>query len=42
MGHQMDDMEMRGVSLGGDWFLTGMAQAFPIVTVGAPGDGDIV
>jgi len=40
MGHDMDNMEMRGVSLGGDWFLTGMAQAYPVVTVGAPGNED--
>lgn len=39
-GHDMGDMEMRGISFGGDWFLTGMAQAFPVVTVGAPGESD--
>ena len=43
MGHDMgamNDMEMRGISFGDDWFLTGMAQAYPVVTVGAPGNQD--
>ena len=33
-------MEMSTVSLGGGWQLTGMAQAIPVVTVGAPGGDD--
>lgn len=37
---QMDGMDMRGISLGNDWYLTGMAQAYPIGTVGAPGHED--
>jgi hypothetical protein len=38
----MDPMQMTRVSLFGGWTLTGMAQAFPIVSVGDPGgeDGD--
>jgi hypothetical protein len=32
------DMGMNVLSLGGDWHLTGMAQAFPIMTIGAPGE----
>jgi len=36
----MDEMDMTGISLGGDWYLTGMAQAFPVVTIGAPGHED--
>ncbi|MGD8289801.1 MAG: hypothetical protein PVF90_10425 [Gemmatimonadota bacterium] len=36
----MDEMDMRSLSLGGGWHLTGMAQAYPIVTVGAPGHED--
>lgn len=36
----MESMEMTTLSLGGDWHLSGMAQAFPIVTVGAPGDDE--
>lgn len=36
--HQMEmGMEMASVDLGGGWSLTGMAQAFPIVTFGDPG-----
>ncbi|MEQ1855342.1 MAG: hypothetical protein ABL963_02675 [Longimicrobiales bacterium] len=31
-------MQMPTLGLGGGWRLTGMAQAYPIVTVGAPGD----
>ena len=31
------DMSMPTVQLGGGWALTGMAQAFPVVTFGAPG-----
>jgi len=34
----MADMDMRTLSLGGDWHLTGMAQAFPVGTIGAPGE----
>lgn len=33
-------MEMSTFSVGGGWQLTGMAQAYPIVTVGAPGEDD--
>jgi hypothetical protein len=31
------DMGMPTVTVGGGWTLTGMAQAFPILTIGAPG-----
>jgi len=31
-------MQMPRLALGGGWQLTGMAQAYPIVTIGAPGD----
>jgi hypothetical protein len=34
------DMEMPTLALGGGWTLTGMAQAFPVVTFGAPGADD--
>lgn len=33
-------MQMTTIALGGGWQLTGMAQAYPIVTVGAPGESD--
>jgi hypothetical protein len=36
----MPSMDMTRISLGGGWHLTGMAQAFPVVTVGAPGGQD--
>ena len=40
-GHVMPPpMQMSRISLGGGWYLTGMAQAFPVVTVGAPGGED--
>jgi hypothetical protein len=32
-----DGMGMASLTLGGDWHLTGMAQVFPVVTMGAPG-----
>jgi len=31
-------MQMTSVGLGGGWQLTGMAQAYPVVTIGAPGE----
>ncbi len=34
---QMEPMDMTTLRLGSGWRLTGMGQAFPIVTVGAPG-----
>ncbi len=34
------EMDMQTLSLGGGWHLTGMAQAFPVVTLGAPGGSD--
>lgn len=37
---EMESMEMNSISLGGDWHLSGMAQAFPVLTVGAPGGDD--
>lgn len=37
---ERSDMEMRSLSLGSGWELTGMAQAFPIVTIGVPEDDD--
>ena len=36
----MDMEDMTSISLGGDWELTGMAQAFPTMTVGVPEDDD--
>jgi len=38
MDHTTDPMAMSSISLGGDWSLAGMAQAFPVLTVGAPGE----
>jgi hypothetical protein len=33
-------MEHPGLALGAGWYLSGMAQAFPVVTFGALGDDD--
>ncbi|MDH3205854.1 MAG: hypothetical protein OEO79_04540 [Gemmatimonadota bacterium] len=33
----MNSMEMARLGLGGGWYASGMAQAFPVVTVGDPG-----
>jgi hypothetical protein len=37
---EMDAMDMAQVRFGSGWTVTGMAQLFPVVTFGAPGDDD--
>lgn len=36
----MEQMDMTQIRFGPGWTVTGMAQAFPVVTFGAPGDDD--